>query len=688
MLHSARAQNYKSIVDSTNVGIGENITTIVGGNEAGKTNFLQSLTLLGDSTDVSPEQLCDYQSASLSDQSLSNILVSEAEFSLNSLTSEPGGIRLTDKRYVRDDNGEVVVIEDQTDGEKSFTVKRFADGAHQISFNEPDTTKRYVSSVVRSRINVLVNRTDLSQISSEMRDRARRLRTMAQRQKSGEFDDALYEVKTYVRENDEVIISHYEAEPDSDVQSAEQIINEIDKTGEAFMSESGIPMFESDFNQLPDIHYFGEIAELPDEVSLAELEEEPDEYPAYSSMLEYAQLEPDKIGELSVGEIRDRRQSAGEKFSELFNSYWEQSDIEIEIEISGSRVSLQFYDESNVRKAASDRSRGLRRFVSFLSQVVTQSDSQLENSIILLDSPGVHLHPEGHKNLRDSLESLASNNQILIATHAPYMISSDNLSGVRVARRANDGTGTKITNLARTDSVSDDSLAPVRAALGATFSDSLFSSSKTILVEGIEDRLYLQSFSTVGEISTSGTALDPDVQIIDCGGATKTSYMSRLIDAEGYDYAILLDSDEEGRRAKNQLIDSGISKIDVTMVGDILNTGEDATIEDLVSEDDFVRVASEIHDVEEERLESAAEGKDGCRVERYNSALKKVKSSDDGGMIINKSKIAEKISKQVVAEGAENMGDATMSNFWNLIEALNHQLDASQSAEPAIISID
>ena len=348
----------------------------------------------------------------------------------------------------------------------------------------------------------------MSPIASELGTKITRLRRVPTEEDSdSQFQALIDQLQDYLQENKEVITNPSERDtPES--QDPESLIGEIVGIIESYREDGGIRIFDSDLRALPEIIYYGDVSEIEDEVEIEDLKQDAETSAAYSSLLEYAGLGPEEMNDLSSGEIRDRRQRAGENFSDLFNKYWSQSEIDIKLELSGGRVSLQFYDESDARKDPSARSKGLRRFVSFLAQVIAQSDSKLENSVILLDSPGVHLHPEGQRDLRESLERLSESSQIVFATHAPYMIDTDNLTRIRVTERLRGGGGTKVSDLSSPDTSSDDSLASVRASLGATFSDSLFSSSKTLLVEGYVDRLYLNTMSTIFSHTGDGPSFD------------------------------------------------------------------------------------------------------------------------------------------------------------------------------------
>lgn len=680
MLSSVRVENYRSIVNSGYVELNQEMTTLVGGNEAGKTNFLKAITLLGNSEEIPRSELCDYNSNDLEEESISDIMLLEVEFPAQSLTNGTGLSPFGRRKFVRNEDGEKMIVVEKSEASDDFvTVRRYADGTHRISFDSENKEEKYLTSLIYNRVQRLERQITVDQISSELGTRTRQLRRFAREENrsNGDFKDKLTRLQNYIRENNEIITDQYDQEDGNSDRNAEKLVTEITGIVDSYRDNENILIFDADLRQLPEIYYFGEIVEIKDEIELEKLKQNPEENPAYAAILSYAGLEPKELEELSSGEIRDRRQRAGEDFSELFNEYWEQSEIDIEIELSGGRVSLQFYDESEKRKAPSDRSRGLRRFVSFLAQVITQSESHLENAIVLLDDPGVHLHPEGHKNLRNALKELAKDNQLVFSTHSPYMLDTNNLSGIRVVNRRSYEDGTKITRLGIHNTASDDTLAPVRASLGATFSDSLFSSSQTVLVEGVEDRLYLNSFSRFFDKVGEGESFANNIQIIDCGGASKTTYMGRLVAAENYDYIVFLDGDEAGNTAYNQLVDDKISEENVMMVSDILDTEDEVSVEDLFARNFFVKIVSDVHDISEEELLEELPESEGNIIGNLNSCVKRIEKTDQDGLLLRKKEIAEEISDRLLNEysSSDDLGNGTTKNFSEVISIINHRLN-------------
>lgn len=129
-------------------------------------------------------------------------------------------------------------------------------------------------------------------------------------------------------------------------------------------------------------------------------------------------------------------------------------------------------------------------FVNFTAET---RKAELRNSILLLDEPGLHLHPAQQSGTLEVLKRLAGTNQIIYTTHSPFMIfdyTVGHLLTVELDRN------THLSSIRTTywDS-SPETLIPILHALGApeAFAGAAREASKrpVALVEGVTDYQYL-----------------------------------------------------------------------------------------------------------------------------------------------------------------------------------------------------
>ena len=146
----------------------------------------------------------------------------------------------------------------------------------------------------------------------------------------------------------------------------------------------------------------------------------------------------------------------GEKVTSHINAAWPKHPIKITFDISDGLINFHVHDLNTKGKAktADQRSDGFKQFVSFLLTVSAQnSNDELSNSILLLDEPETHLHPQAQEDLLRELVKITHNkrnNLVFFATHSNYMIDKKDLSrNYKVFKKPNKETDREKTELLR-----------------------------------------------------------------------------------------------------------------------------------------------------------------------------------------------------------------------------------------------
>ena len=105
---------------------------------------------------------------------------------------------------------------------------------------------------------------------------------------------------------------------------------------------------------------------------------------------------------------------------------------------------------------------GSNWYLSFYSTLL--NDVGVSNqTVLLLDNPGLELHVDGQRDIKRFLEEKVSlNSQVLYVTHSPAMIDPFNLHQVRAVELLGDQQGTKVRNFAVKKGDNSDLLEPVR----------------------------------------------------------------------------------------------------------------------------------------------------------------------------------------------------------------------------------
>lgn len=420
---------------------------------------------------------------------------------------------------------------------------------------------------------------------------------------------------------------------------------------------------------------------VSDEKELSELGEEG----PYNQLLQFAQLEPRDFEELNPIQRRDIRELASKELSKQFNKYWRQEDIRFIIEFGNGTVSLLIanaeeyseYDEINPVDLEYDlpsyRSQGFRYFLSFFIQVMANREENLNNNLILLDDPGIHLHPDAQKDLRMALERLAEDNQIVMTTHSPFLIDDEDLSEIRLVDKNGNGEGTKVYNkLSEYESNGDDALASVRAVIGAGFANSLFANKRNIVVEGRIDEDLLRDFSDYLDRNGHSPGLDMErTAMIDANSASKVVKYAKILDAEDYEYVCLYDADTEGSKQRDMALEDGIPEEHTHVVEESIEAFEEynAELEDLCSRSLYFEAVVAAHDeISEDDLEEV----DDTESRQTVNALNEVFGPMMGG--IDKRATADQIGVWL-EEDDEQIDEESLENFSTLIEDLNEKLE-------------
>lgn len=333
---------------------------------------------------------------------------------------------------------------------------------------------------------------------------------------------------------------------------------------------------------------------LPERVEIAPFIEHPGALKTVESMF--------RVAGWSVSEFGSKLQTQGDTvygilfegvqrdINSLIRRNWStHGNLRIALEHKGEYFTIRL-QEPGSKTPPEYRSDGLKRYLTFLINFRGHSDD-LKDHILLMDEPGLHLHPRGQKDILRELQALSSKhrNQVIYATHQTFLINKNRRDTVRVLRRETDRSGKQSRNPFYASFVSDiaDKRAHVltdkllREALGFQVSDISPINEKNVLTEGVFDRDVLHAANMRYQVLDLN-----EVSIIACGGATRIATHASLYKANGLKVACLYDSDEAGRSA-HQKNDRVTDKEKLRVADASPNLRRYETLEDLLPEDVF-----------------------------------------------------------------------------------------------------
>lgn len=248
-------------------------------------------------------------------------------------------------------------------------------------------------------------------------------------------------------------------------------------------------------------------------------------------------------------------QSAGTKLTQDFRAWWNQGEYKFRFQADGDY--FQIWVSDSKRPAEVDlelRSTGLQWFLSFYLVFLVESQGDNEGAILLLDEAGLTLHPLAQKDLCLFFNKLSENNQIINTTHSPFIIDTENIDRCRVVYSDNNGHTVVSDNLREgSGEVGSKSVYAVHAALGLTVSDVMLQGSQVVIVEGISDQYYL---STIKSALIREGKIKPNKEIVfaPAGGVKGVPGITGLVSAKNDDLPfVVLDSDGSGEGFRDKL---------------------------------------------------------------------------------------------------------------------------------------
>ncbi len=284
---------------------------------------------------------------------------------------------------------------------------------------------------------------------------------------------------------------------------------------------------------------------------------------------------------------REQRQydldDASETLTREISERWRQRRYEVQFRADGQSFFTFVKDEHDPSLIRlEERSKGFQWFFSFDLMFMYESQGTFRGCVILLDEPGLHLHPDAQKDLLKRIESYSLDNTLIYSTHLPFMIDLRKPETIRVISESEMGTV-----------VSDDLTVSqpeakfvLQAALGMSGSTSYLLAERNLVVEGVDDYWLLTELSRLLRQADDSHLAD-DVFVTPAGGASEAGYIATIMIGQGLDVVVLLDSDTAGDTTKEKLVKRWLTryksrKSDVLSLGEVVGKmGQEFSVEDL-----------------------------------------------------------------------------------------------------------
>jgi hypothetical protein len=195
------------------------------------------------------------------------------------------------------------------------------------------------------------------------------------------------------------------------------------------------------------------------------------------------------------------------------------------------------------------RSTGFRWYVAFAWRFTHATQGEFKGTVLLLEEPGIHLHPAAQADLLRIFQDLSQTNQLIYTTHLPSLVDPGFPERIRIVELENHHT--KVTKGLVTSSRSP--MMVIESSLGLSPEMSgLLGRRKTLIVEGQDDSTVLWKLSKLCE-DAAKPCIPEDVYLWPAQGASKSPMYAGFLIGHEWKGGAILDSDDEGRKAKDKI---------------------------------------------------------------------------------------------------------------------------------------
>ena len=682
-LRKFRVQAFRCIHDSGDIVVGD-LAAFVGRNESGKTTILQALTMLNKDEDISELDLCDEMTERLK----SEIRIVEGDFELNQDETE-----IINERFRGLDLKKLKIFRTNKYPEIQYDfgdMKIGGEGDNNLEYWQNIT--KQISDFVESIPNYISKKLDADFFTGNTpKDKKIIIAEL------DEFNNTIHAIAT----EEQQVISEWEETYTDIIKNIEKIL--IDNTEseilKKFIGDNVHPRFVyfSDYKKiLGNINLSEYIKETETEASAGiEYIEGFDRAETVRNLLYLAELDVEKLDELksSPSKLIKFLNTASKNLTQRLNPSWKGEAINVELRLNpGNILSVVLSDvhkDGTITNTGllNRRAEGFKWTFSFIVNFAAETQkAELKEAILLLDEPARNLHPTQQMGISDLLKNLAGSNQVLYATHSPFMIfdyTPGNLLVVELDRKKH------LSKIFYDYWKADDAtLTPILYGLSKGLVDSItdreigFNSRPLIIVETMSDTMYLNAFDKF--LQDPNISMNP-LNVVPAYSKNSVLPLSLFYHNHGYSTFVLLDNDYESNQIAEQLKNNKISETQIIFFesgGNLLQS-----IEDYMGIDDYLYAVNQTYEIKLRREgftnltkeEVLIHGKKGI-VENLNEVWNE--HSDDDWGEFEKEEVCRYICSKIALGDTGFLTEKTRDRIRNLYRLIAERIRQYQHTTP------
>jgi hypothetical protein len=419
-------------------------------------------------------------------------------------------------------------------------------------------------------------------------------------------------------------------------------------------------------------------------------------------LFEFVRLQPTEILELGrdfkepdreptadeIAEISEKKkqrsillQSASTLLTKQFREWWKQGEYRFRFEADGDHFRIWVSDDKRPEEIELEgRSTGLQWFLSFYLVFLVERADAHKGAILLLDEPGLSLHPLAQRDLSEFFEGLAQSNQLVYTCHSPFLVDADRLDRARKVYVDDNGTS-KVTADLRAGSgntAQRGAAYAVHAALGLSVAESLLLGCTPVIVEGPSDQHYL---SGIKMLLISAGRLKPGRELVfpPAGGARGVKAVASIVGSRDEDLPVaLFDSDSEGLQTASTLR-NGLYAGDPSLVLDV------GTFTGLAGSETEDLIPPSIIGRQLDRWQRGSEVAFADEVENGKPIVPQIEAwAQRHGVKLEKPgwkvELAKRVKQQLLTDGPGAIDEATLGQWTALFSTLQAPKETSATA--------
>jgi predicted ATP-dependent endonuclease of OLD family len=593
-LRKFRVKAYRCIHDSGEIMVGD-LAAFVGRNESGKTTILQALMLLNRDEKVSELDLCDEMSEELKDE----VRLVEGDFDLSSneiqllKQSFPGLPEIRRMKLFR--SNKKLKVQYEFEGikiseDENNRLNSWENFSKQI-LNFLDTIPNHLRIQIETKFFEGSVPKNQEIFDSGMAEFSNQFHVIAiQETKIIEEWEKIYE-------NPENRFSKF-------------LSGESEKSAlENFISSQIHPRFVyfSDYKKIYGNINLNEFLreEKSEREGSIEFVEEFDKAETVRNLFYLAELDIRTLDEVKESPSKCIKilNTASNRLTKKLNPAWKGDPIHVDLRYNpGNIMSVVISDvhrDGTVTNTGllNRRAEGFKWTFSFIVNFAAETQrAELKEAILLLDEPARNLHPTQQMGISDLLKSLAGSNQVLYATHSPFMIfdyTPGNLLVVELDKR-------KHLSKIFYDywNADDKTLTPILYGLSRGLVESIVdreigtNSRPVIIVETMSDAMYLNAFDKF--LQDPNISMNP-LNVVAAYNKNSVLPLAIFYRNHGYKTFILMDNSEESKQISSQLTSNEFSSVQTIFFEKEGKNLE--SIEDYIVLEDYLHAVNQTYEI-------------------------------------------------------------------------------------------